>query len=67
MLRVAFLNRHREIDALPLQFGHEVIDVAADTPKVCGNRGGVHQDTDWGGEEGGHEGPPGRGNESSLL
>lgn len=53
MLRVALLHRHGEIDALGLQFGNQIVHVAANSAQVRRDRGGVHEDANGFGREGG--------------
>ena len=46
VLCVTLLYRHREFNALGLQFGRQIIHVAAHSAEIRGDRGGVHEDVD---------------------
>ena len=57
VLCVALLHRHREFNALGLEFGHQIVHVAAHSAEVRGDRSGVHEDADGlGRERGRHNG-----------
>ena len=53
VLRVTLLHRHREFNALGLQFGHQIVHVAAHSAEVRGDCGGIHEDVDGLGRQGG--------------